>query len=121
MSERQRAFTIKTNKLSQTVYDKLEEKAKGRQLGDYIEALVLRDILEKPASDVVKTHEMLQRIEDKLQSLQVLSFKEKNEHTTTHYVEDKRDVGTGEKDISINLDDVEGDLDDEDLEEYSDF
>jgi hypothetical protein len=44
MSERQNAFTIKTNRLSDEVYNKLAKYAKSRKLGDYISSLILRDL-----------------------------------------------------------------------------
>ena len=44
MSERQNAFTIKTNRLSDEVYNKLASYAKSRKLGDYISSLILRDL-----------------------------------------------------------------------------
>jgi hypothetical protein len=44
MSERQNAFTIKTNRLSDEVYNRLATYAKSRKLGDYISSLILRDL-----------------------------------------------------------------------------
>ncbi|MEK1833611.1 hypothetical protein AAAC51_45835 [Priestia megaterium] len=44
MSERQNAFTIKTNRLSDEVYNQLATYAKSRKLGDYISSLILRDL-----------------------------------------------------------------------------
>ncbi|WP_375347389.1 hypothetical protein ACEWPB_29035 (plasmid) [Priestia megaterium] len=46
MSERQNAFTIKTNRLSDEVYNQLATYAKSRKLGDYISSLILRDLDE---------------------------------------------------------------------------
>ena len=48
MSKRQNAFTIKTNRLSDEVYNKLATYAKSRKLGDYISALILRDLDDGP-------------------------------------------------------------------------
>ncbi|MEH7340185.1 hypothetical protein V7179_16725, partial [Priestia megaterium] len=63
MSERQNAFTIKTNQLSDEVYNKLAIYAKSRKLGNYISSLILRDLEDsstgRRATEDEKTYEML--------------------------------------------------------------
>ncbi|MED3871806.1 hypothetical protein P4574_22765, partial [Priestia megaterium] len=76
MSERQNAFTIKTNKLSNEVYDVLAKYAKSRKLGDYISSLIVRD-LHRSSSDQLetgrKTEELLEQINCELRELKQLA------------------------------------------------
>lgn len=123
MSERQRAFTIKTNKLSQTVYDKLEEKAKGRQLGDYVESLVMRDLLGENNSNNTNestTQEMLKAINNQLVELKQMAFTSGVNPVSNSVEEDWEETVQVEGQI-VELSEVQGDLDEEDLEEYTDF
>ncbi|WP_273122707.1 hypothetical protein [Bacillus weihaiensis] len=120
MSERQRAFTIKTNKISQAVYDKLEEKAKGRQLGDYIESLVMRDILGDSTHNDNSTHEMLHTINKQLIELKELASSSPL-NLSASSIETKTDDITSFEGQLVDLEEVQGHLDDDDLEEYSDF
>lgn len=124
MSERQNAFTIKTNKLSNEVYDVLAKYAKSRKLGDYISSLIVRD-LHRSSSDQLetgrKTEELLEQINCELRELKQLAqtngFNNKPDDT-----EEKSSEGHQIKEGKIaDLDQVSGSLDDDDLEEYSDF
>ncbi|PFK99253.1 hypothetical protein COJ01_19890 [Priestia megaterium] len=124
MSERQNAFTIKTNQLSDEVYDILAKYAKSRKLGDYISSLIVRD-LHRSSTDQVepvhRTEELLEHINSELKELKQLAkangFAVKQED-----VEDKPSESQTLKEGKIaDLEQVSGSLDDDDLEEYSDF
>ncbi|MGG3611027.1 hypothetical protein ABET09_30295, partial [Priestia megaterium] len=77
MSERQNAFTIKTNQLSDEVYNKLAIYAKSRKLGDYISSLILRDLddssTERKEMEDTKTYEILEHIKNELADLKTLA------------------------------------------------
>ncbi|MBZ5483290.1 hypothetical protein JGU65_29585, partial [Bacillus sp. T_4] len=77
MSERQNAFTIKTNRLSDEVYNKLATYAKSRKLGDYISSLILRDLddssTERKEMEDTKTYEILEHIKNELADLKTLA------------------------------------------------
>jgi len=125
MSERQNAFTIKTNRLSDEVYNKLAKYAKSRKLGDYISSLILRDLDDsstgRKAIEDKKTYEMLEHIKNELADLKTLaktigfvgngSFKEEEPSKVAQLKEGK----------VADLENISGSLDDDDLEEYSDF
>ncbi|NEW04297.1 hypothetical protein GYH73_028935 [Bacillus megaterium] len=125
MSERQNAFTIKTNRLSDEVYNKLAKYAKSRKLGDYISSLILRDLDDsstgRKAIEDKKTYEMLEHIKNELADLKTLakttgfvgngSFKEEVPSKVAQLKEGK----------VADLENISGSLDDDDLEEYSDF
>ncbi|MED3855602.1 hypothetical protein P4607_30295 [Priestia megaterium] len=124
MSERQNAFTIKTNQLSDEVYDILAKCAKSRKLGDYISSLIVRD-LHRSSNDQVdsghRTEELLEHINSELKELKQLAkangFVVKQED-----IEDKPSESQTLKEGKIaDLEQVSGSLDDDDLEEYSDF
>ncbi|MED4217202.1 hypothetical protein P4671_14365 [Priestia megaterium] len=125
MSERQNAFTIKTNRLSDEVYNKLASYAKSRKLGDYISSLILRDLdgssTERKAMEDTKTYEILEHIKNELADLKTLaqttgfvgsvSFKEEKPLKVPQLKEGK----------IADLENISGSLDDDDLEEYNDF
>ncbi|KQU25091.1 hypothetical protein V7199_29090 [Priestia megaterium] len=125
MSERQNAFTIKTNRLSDEVYNKLASYAKSRKLGDYVSSLILRDLdgssTERKAMEDTKTYEMLEHIKNELADLKTLakttgfvgndSFKEEESSKVPQLKEGK----------IADLENISGSLDDDDLEEYNDF
>ncbi|CAH0308071.1 hypothetical protein [Priestia megaterium] len=125
MSERQNAFTIKTNRLSDEVYNKLASYAKSRKLGDYISSLILRDLEDsstgRKAMEDTKTYEMLEHIKNELADLKTLakttgfvgnnSFKEEEPPKVPQLKEGK----------IADLENISGSLDDDDLEEYNDF
>ncbi|UMZ36072.1 hypothetical protein [Priestia megaterium] len=125
MSERQNAFTIKTNRLSDEVYNKLAKYAKSRKLGDYISSLILRDLDDSPTGrktiEDKKTYEMLEHIKNELADLKTLakttgfvgkdSFKEEFSPKAPQLKEGK----------IADLENISGSLDDDDLEEYNDF
>ncbi|MES9774951.1 hypothetical protein ABWK50_28645 [Priestia megaterium] len=124
MSEHQNAFTIKTNQLSDEVYDILAKYAKSRKLGDYISSLIVRD-LHRSSNDQVdsghRTEELLEHINSELKELKQLAkangFVVKQED-----IEDKPSESQTLKEGKIaDLEQVSGSLDDDDLEEYSDF
>ncbi|MEH7320925.1 hypothetical protein V7113_29045 [Priestia megaterium] len=124
MSERQNAFTIKTNQLSDEVYDILAKYAKSRKLGDYISSLIVRG-LHRSSNDQVdsghRTEELLEHINSELKELKQLAkangFVVKQED-----IEDKPSESQTLKEGKIaDLEQVSGSLDDDDLEEYSDF
>ena len=124
MSERQNAFTIKTNQLSDEVYDILAKYAKSRKLGDYISSLIVQD-LHRSSNDQVdsghRTEELLEHINSELKELKQLAkangFVVKQED-----IEDKPSESQNLKEGKIaDLEQVSGSLDDDDLEEYSDF
>ena len=76
MSERQNAFTIKTNQLSDEVYDVLAKYAKSRKLGDYISSLIVRDLHPSSTDQVElghKTEDLLEHINSQLQELKAIS------------------------------------------------
>ncbi|MED4136250.1 hypothetical protein P4668_28205 [Priestia megaterium] len=125
MSERQNAFTIKTNRLSDEVYNKLATYAKSRKLGDYISSLILRDLDDsstgRKAIEDKKTYEILEHIKNELADLKTLakttgfvgndSFKEEEPSKVPQLKEGK----------IADLENISGSLDDDDLEEYNDF
>ncbi|MCM3644939.1 hypothetical protein M4D68_27900 [Priestia aryabhattai] len=126
MSERQNAFTIKTNRLSDEVYNKLAKHAKSRRLGDYISSLILRDLNDsstgKKAIEDKKTYEMLEHIKNELADLKTLakttgfvgddSFKEEEPSPKVPQLKEGK---------VADLENISGSLDDDDLEEYNDF
>jgi len=125
MSGRQNAFTIKTNQLSDEVYNKLATYAKSRKLGEYISSLILRDLDDsstgRKAIEDKKTYEMLEHIKNELADLKTLakttgfvgndSFKEEEPSKVPQLKEGK----------IADLENISGSLDDDDLEEYNDF
>jgi len=125
MSGRQNAFTIKTNQLSDEVYNKLATYAKSRKLGEYISSLILRDLDDsstgRKAIEDKKTYEMLEHIKNELADLKTLakttgfvgndSFKEEEPSKVSQLKEGK----------IADLENISGSLDDDDLEEYNDF
>ncbi|MBX9968389.1 hypothetical protein H7K06_12815 [Priestia aryabhattai] len=124
MSERQNAFTIKTNQLSDEVYDILAKYAKSRKLGDYISSLIVRD-LHRTSNDQVdtrhRTEELLEHINSELRELKQLAqangFADKREG-----IEEKPSENHTIKEGKIaDLEHVSGSLDDDDLEEFNDF
>jgi len=125
MSERQNAFTIKTNQLSDEVYNKLAKYAKSRKLGDYISSLILRDLddssTERKAIEDKKTYEMFEHIKNELADLKALA-------KTTGFVgndslkeEEPSKVPQLKEGKIADLENISGSLDDDDLEEYNDF
>ena len=125
MSERQNAFTIKTNRLSDEVYNQLATYAKSRKLGDYISSLILRDLDEtstgRKAREDKKTYEMFEHIKNELSDLKALA-------QTTGFVgsnifkeEEPSKVPQLKEGKVADLENISGSLDDDDLEEYSDF
>ncbi|MEH7314016.1 hypothetical protein [Priestia megaterium] len=126
MSERQNAFTIKTNRLSNEVYNKLASYAKSRKLGDYISSLILRDLddlsTERKAIEDKKNYEMLEHIKNELADLKTLakttgfvgndSFKEEEPSSKVPQLKEGK---------IADLENISGSLDDDDLEEYNDF
>ncbi|MED4207629.1 hypothetical protein P4662_00025 [Priestia megaterium] len=126
MSERQNAFTIKTNRLSDEVYNKLAKHAKSRRLGGYISSLILRDLNDsstgKKAIEDKKTYEMLEHIKNELADLKTLakttgfvgndSFKEEEPSSKVPPLKEGK---------IADLENISGSLDDDDLEEYNDF
>ncbi|MBV6738466.1 hypothetical protein [Priestia megaterium] len=126
MSERQNAFTIKTNRLSDEVYNKLAKHAKSRKLGDYISSLILRDLDDssngRKAIEDKKTYEMLEHIKNELADLKTLA-------KTTSFVgnhsfqkeEPSPKVPQLKEGKVADLENISGSLDDDDLEEYNDF
>ena len=124
MSERQNAFTIKTNQLSDEVYDILAKYAKSRKLGDYISSLIVRD-LHRSSNDQVdsghRTEELLEHINSELKELKQLA-KANGFIVKQEELEDKPSESQTLKEGKIaDLEQVSGSLDDDDLEEYSDF
>ncbi len=125
MSERQNAFTIKTNRLSDEVYNQLATYAKSRKLGDYISSLILHDLDDssngRKAMEDKKTYEMFEHIKNELADLKALaqttgfvdsdSFKEEEPSKVPQLKEGK----------VADLENISGSLDDDDLEEYNDF
>ncbi|MFA1512624.1 hypothetical protein ACDN41_25685 [Priestia aryabhattai] len=125
MSERQNAFTIKTNQLSDEVYGVLAKYAKSRKLGDYISSLIVRD-LHRSSTDQVdsghRTEELLEHINSELKELKQLAktngFVVKQEELEDKPSESHQTFKEGKV---ADLEQVSGSLDDDDLEEYSDF
>ncbi|KWU56524.1 MULTISPECIES: hypothetical protein [Priestia] len=124
MSERQNAFTIKTNQLSDEVYDILAKYAKSRKLGDYISSLIVRDLHRASINQVEtghRTEQLLEHINSELQELkqfaQANGFAGKRENIEEKPVEDHI-IKEGK---IADLEHVSGSLDDDDLEEYNDF
>ena len=125
MSERQNAFTIKTKQLSDEVYDVLAKYAKYRKLGDYISSLIVRD-LHRTSTDQIeterRTEELLEHINSELQELKQLA--QANSFAIT---QDEKEKPSENQAIKIregkiaDLEHVSGSLDDDDLEEYSNF
>ena len=126
MSGRQNAFTIKTNQLSDEVYNKLAKYAKSRKLGDYISTLILRDLddssTERKVIEDKKTYEMFEHIKNELADLKTLakttgfvgndSFKEEEPSSKVPQLKEGK---------IADLENISGSLDDDDLEEYNDF
>ncbi|MGE6833967.1 hypothetical protein ACQKGA_29955 [Priestia megaterium] len=116
---------MKTNRLSDEVYNKLAKHAKSRRLGDYISSLILRDLDDssngRKAIEDKKTYEMLEHIKNELADLKTLakttgfvgsvSFKEEEPSKVPQLKEGK----------IADLENISGSLDDDDLEEYNDF
>ena len=124
MTERQNAFTIKTNQLSDEVYDILAKYAKSRKLGDYISSLIVRD-LHRSSNDQVdsghRTEELLEHINSELKELKQLA-KANGFIVKQEELEDKPSESQTLKEGKVaDLEQVSGSLDDDDLEEYSDF
>ncbi|WP_195695404.1 hypothetical protein [Priestia megaterium] len=124
MSERQNAFTIKTNQLSDEVYGILAKYAKSRKLGDYISSLIVRDLHRASTNQVEQTHrteELLEHINSELKELKQLAkangFVGKQEELEDEHSESQ----TLKEGKVADLEQVSGSLDDDDLEEYSDF
>jgi len=124
MSERQNAFTIKTNRLSDEVYDVLAKYAKSRKLGDYISSLIVRDLHHSSTDQVEaghRTEELLEHINSELKELKQLA-KANGFIVKQEELEDKPSESQTLKEGKIaDLEQVSGSLDDDDLEEYSDF
>lgn len=124
MSERQNAFTIKTNQLSDEVYEVLAKYAKSRKLGDYISSLIVRDLHCESINQVEtghRTEELLEHINSELRELKQLAqanrFAGKRENIEEkplgdHIIKEGKIADLGH---------VCGSLDDDDLEEYNDF
>ena len=126
MSERQNAFTIKTNKLSDEVYNTLEKYAKSRRLGAYISSLIERDIHGtkfQGTDNNQRTQEILEHINTELSEIKKLAqsngFLEKVEDVEPE--EKPSEVKRIEEGKIADLEHVSGSLDDDDLEEFSDF
>jgi len=126
MSERQNAFTIKTNKLSDEVYNTLEKYAKSRRLGAYISSLIERDIhgpKYQGTDNNQRTQEILEHINTELSEIKKLAqsngFLVKAEDVEPE--EKPSEVKRIEEGKIADLEHVSGSLDDDDLEEFSDF
>ncbi|MED4268293.1 hypothetical protein [Priestia megaterium] len=123
MSERQNAFTIKTNQLSDEVYDILAKYAKSRKLGDYISSLIVRDLHRASANQLepdYKTEELLEHINSQLREIKQLAQANGFSRTQDDIEHPSENQGIKEGKIA-DLEQVSGSLDDDDLEEYSDF
>lgn len=125
MSERQNAFTIKTNQLSDEVYDILAKYAKSRKLGDYISSLIVRDLHSSSSNQVelgYRTEELLEHINSELRELKKLAqsngFVSKQEEIEEKPSESHQTFKEGK---IADLEQLSGSLDDDDLEEYNDF
>jgi len=125
MSERQNAFTIKTNRLSDEVYNKLAKHAKSRKLGDYISSLILRDLdgssTERKAMEDTKTYEMLEHIKNELADLKTLAKTTGFVESVSFKEEEPLKVPQLKEGKIADLENISGSLDDDDLEEYNDF
>ncbi|WP_154992486.1 hypothetical protein [Priestia megaterium] len=125
MSERQNAFTIKTNRLSDEVYNQLATYAKSRKLGDYISSLILRDLDDsstgRKAREDKKTYEMFEHIKNELSELKVLAQTTGFVGSNTFKEEEPSKVPQLNEGKIADLENISGSLDDDDLEEYSDF
>jgi hypothetical protein len=125
MSERQNAFTIKTNRLSDEVYNKLASYAKSRKLGDYISSLILRDLdgssTERKAIEDTKTYEMLEHIKNELADLKTLAKTTGFVGSVSFKEEEPLKVPQLKEGKIADLENISGSLDDDDLEEYNDF
>ncbi|MFE4094620.1 hypothetical protein ACFX4Q_25520 [Priestia sp. YIM B13545] len=125
MSERQNAFTIKTNQLSDEVYNKLASHAKSRKLGDYISSLILRDLdgssTERKAIEDTKTYEMLEHIKNELADLKTLAKTTGFVGSVSFKEEEPLKVPQLKEGKIAALENISGSLDDDDLEEYNDF
>ncbi|MBY0214805.1 MULTISPECIES: hypothetical protein [Priestia] len=125
MSERQNAFTIKTNRLSDEVYNQLATYAKSRKLGDYISSLILRDLDDSSTGrkerEDKKTYEMFEHIKNELSELKVLAQTTGFVGSNTFKEEEPSKVPQLNEGKIADLENISGSLDDDDLEEYSDF
>ncbi|GAB1763178.1 hypothetical protein ABFY54_29920 [Priestia megaterium] len=125
MSERQNAFTIKTNRLSDEVYNQLATYAKSRKLGDYISSLIQRDLDDsstgRKAREDKKTYEMFEHIKNELSELKVLAQTTGFVGSNTFKEEEPSKVPQLKEGKIADLENISGSLDDDDLEEYSDF
>ncbi|MBA9041734.1 hypothetical protein ABET11_28410 [Priestia megaterium] len=125
MSERQNAFTIKTNRLSDEVYNRLAKYAKSRKLGDYISSLILRDLDDastgRKAIEDKKTYEMLEHIKNELADLKALAQTTGFVGSDSFEEEEPSKVSQLKEGKVADLENISGSLDDDDLEEYSDF
>ena len=125
MSERQNAFTIKTNQLSDEVYNKLAKYAKSRKLGDYISSLILRDLDDsstgRKAIEDKKTYEMLEHINNELADLKTLAKTTSFVGNHSFQEEELSKVPQLKEGKIADLENISGSLDDDDLEEYNDF
>ncbi|WP_421535862.1 hypothetical protein [Priestia sp. D3YE.R1] len=124
MSERQNAFTIKTNQLSDEVYDVLAKYAKSRKLGDYISSLIVRE-LHRTSTDQVeqgyRTEELLEHINSELRELKKLAQANGFANASDDIEEKPSDNHAPKEGKIADLEQVSGSLDDDDLEEFSDF
>jgi len=124
MSERQNAFTIKTNQLSDEVYDVLAKYAKSRKLGDYISSLIVRE-LHRTSTDQVeqenRTEELLEHINSELRELKKLAQANGFANTSDDIKEKPSENHAIKEGKIADLEQVSGSLDDDDLEEFSDF
>lgn len=125
MSERQNAFTIKTNQLCDVVYENLEKYAKSRKLGDYISALILRDLeqtsSEHDSSTKENNHKMFEHISKELDLIKGMLQSQVHPLQVPNREGDvKLNLSTDEGKIS-DLSAVTGFIEDKDLVEYSDF
>ncbi|MGN7485765.1 hypothetical protein ACTHPB_30120 [Priestia megaterium] len=125
MSERQNAFTIKTNRLSDEVYNQLATHAKSRRLGDYISSLILRDLDDssngRKAVEDKKTYEMLEHIKNELADLKTLAKTTGFVGSVSFKEEEPLKVPQLKEGKIADLENISGSLDDDDLEEYNDF
>ena len=124
MSERQNAFTIKTNKLSDEVYNTLEKYAKSRRLGAYISSLIERDIhgpKYQGTDNNQRTQEILEHINTELSEIKKLAQSNGFSVEKLEPEEKPLEVKRIEEGKIADLEHVSGSLDDDDLEEFSDF
>ncbi|WDL89802.1 hypothetical protein IUJ58_25985 (plasmid) [Priestia aryabhattai] len=125
MSERQNAFTIKTNRLSDEVYNQLATYAKSRKLGDYISSLILRDLDDastgRKAMEDKKTYEMFEYIKNELAELKALAQTKGFVGSDSFKEEEPSKVPQLKEGKIADLANISGSLDDDDLEEYNDF